>query len=208
MSIEPQHDLAASATPFTATIADFASRGWTVHRTTVGRRELIAVAGVVGVLVIGEEGVESRTLHTRAGEICAQLPADLRRHVRVVEPGEALTVAELPAVLTPEQVDATTAAITAESDGDALTIAKVLEWTRHAKPEPARTSAPSRLSGAAQWITRHALIFAVIALGVAMLSIVGLGTHSGHSMLLEATGQHQQVSTSTNTSVAPGNQDR
>ena len=202
MSIEPHH-LATSAAPFSAAVTEYAARGWAVQRSVVGRREIAVVTGTMGVVIVGEDGVESRSLHTRAGEVCAALPAALRRHVLVVEPGEQVDLAGLPAVLTADQADLAATVLVGRAETDGLTVAKVLEWTRHAQPEPARAARRSRLDGPAAWLTRHAVIFAVIALGAAMLSIVGLGGYTGNSTMVEA-----QTTSSSSATPAPAADDK
>lgn len=186
MSIEPQHDLAASASPFAAALAQFTSRGWAVHRSTVGRRELAVVIATMGVLVVGEPGLQTRALHTRAAQVCAALPATLRRHVQVLDPGADLQALALPAVLTGEDAERVGAALSAANEVEALTVAEVLEWSRHSQPEPTRPARTSRLQRPAAWLSRHAILFAVIALGVAMLSVVGLGNGPGEGQGAEA----------------------
>lgn len=180
MSPEPQHDLVdAPASPFDTALDLLRTRGWTVQTMAHGRRQVAVATGPAGILVFGSDKVEARTLHSRAGTVCAALPPALRRHVLVVE-GDLQTALgnldELPAVLFGSEVDQVTTAL-AELPRDAdLTIGKVLEWTRNAKPEPKRTNRRHPMSGAARWLTRNAVLFAVIAVGLALLAVVTVGT--------------------------------
>lgn len=180
VSLEPQHHLAASATAFSAALAEYSSHGWAVQRSTVGRAEIAVVTGPMGVVITGGPSVEVRTLHTCAGRTCAALAPALRRHVLVVEPGAEVDLAALPTVLTGDQVDLAAAAVADQADAQAFTVATVLEWTRHAQPEPARSRRSSPLEVPAAWLTRHAPLVAVIVLGVAMLFVVDPGGTAAH----------------------------
>jgi hypothetical protein len=69
------------------------------------------------------------------------------------------------------------------------TSAKVLEWTKDARPEPQRKSRKqfrtSSVSAAVSWCSRHALVLIVLAVVAALLTFIGPG-----QMVNESTAAH------------------
>ncbi len=113
----------------------------------------VVLVGSGGVLVIGSHKTAEAVVHDVAGVVTALLPSRLRRYVISDNGHDVRSLPELAASLDPRldrpDIDEAAAALEFLVQAPALlTSAKVLEWTRDARPEP--VSGRRRRDGLAQ----------------------------------------------------------
>ncbi len=177
------------AAPLAAAAADIVDRGWrlvvpTIRGEAVSRTPIVLV-GSAGAIVAGTSRTPESRLNNVAAEVISLMPAPMRRTVRVVADADSQVLRTLAGEIG-DDGQLTQAELAEVADSLAMltgpriwTTAKVLEWTRDARPEPQRNSRkqlhPSAVAAAAGWVSRHALVLIVLAVVAALLTFIGPG---------------------------------
>lgn len=176
-----------AAGPLAGAAEYLSEQGWVSIEVPLAKRpqqQIVVLAGRGGVLVIGTHKTSDASLGDLAGVVTASLPARLRACVVTEnghDPRSLPTLAdELGERLTAEEVSEATESLS-ELNVGLLTVARVLEWTRDAKPAPSRFSPRhGRTLQVANFLSRYAMVIALlVVIATAIAFAVATGSDAG-----------------------------
>lgn len=167
--ITTQSDIAVG--PLAGAAEYLLTQGWVSVDVPIAKRpqqQIVVLVGPGGVLVVGTHKTSDVALGDQAGVVTASLPARLRGVV-VTENGHdphslPALAAELGQHLNESDIAEAVNSLSRVSSG-LLTVARVLEWTRDAKPAPsANKKSSGKVVRFASFLTKYSMLIALFAI--------------------------------------------